>query len=163
MLAFKAPDVLIQVVDATVLQRDLELTLELILLGKPLVVALNRVDEARRKGLYINPRALSELLRVPVVPTVAHMGLGVSDLFVAVLGAARENPPPLPQAPSAHIDAALEPLRTLLAKSEVVEAFRVPWPFLCMQLAENNDYSGCRSPLFSSFSPSTSRAFRPLR
>ena len=75
-LAFRSPDVLIQVVDATALQRDLELTLELCLLGKPLVIALNRVDEARRKGLYINTRALSEHLGVPVVATVAHMGLG---------------------------------------------------------------------------------------
>ncbi|HOL64777.1 MAG TPA: FeoB small GTPase domain-containing protein, partial [Accumulibacter sp.] len=79
LAAFPPPDVLIQVVDATALQRDLELTLELCLLGKPLLIALNRVDEARRKGVYINPRALAERLGVPVVATVAHMGLGVSE------------------------------------------------------------------------------------
>jgi ferrous iron transport protein B len=154
VLAFNAPDVLIQVVDATALQRDLELTLELTLLGKPLVVALNRVDEARRKGLYINPRALSERLGVPVVPTVAHMGIGVSELFVAALAAARDKVLPLPQTPSAHIDTALKPLRSLLERPEIEAAFRVPWPFLCMQLAENNDYFlqelGCHFPLLLS-------------
>lgn len=139
-LAFRSPDVLIQVVDATALQRDLELTLELCLLGKPLVIALNRVDEARRKGLYINTRALSEHLGVPVVATVAHMGLGVSEVFVAALAAARKKEPPRTSAPSKYIDVTLESLRVLLARPEVAEAFRAPWPFLLMQLAENDDY-----------------------
>jgi len=139
-LAFRSPDVLIQVVDATALQRDLELTLELCLLGKPLVIALNRVDEARRKGLYINTRALSEYLGVPVVATVAHMGLGVSEVFLAALAAARKKEPPRTSAPSEYIDVTLESLRVVLARPEVAEAFRAPWPFLLMQLAENDDY-----------------------
>lgn len=138
--AFNAPDVLLQVVDATALQRDLELTLELSLLGRPLLIALNRVDEARRKGLYINARALSELLGVPVVATAAHMGLGVSDLFAAALTAARAGQQPLPQLPSAHIAQRLDALRLILARPEVEEAFRVPSAFLLMHLAESCDY-----------------------
>ncbi|HPT51602.1 MAG TPA: ferrous iron transporter B [Accumulibacter sp.] len=147
---FNAPDVLIQVVDATALQRDLELTMELSLLGKPLLLALNRVDEARRKGLYINTRALSDRLGVPVVATVAHMGLGVAELFAAALSEVRDGRLPRPQTPSPHIERRLAPLRALLASPEVVEAFRVPSPFLLMQLAENNDYFlqelGCHLP-----------------
>jgi ferrous iron transport protein B len=139
-VAFHSPDVLIQVVDATALQRDLELTLELTLLGRPLVIALNRVDEARRKGLYINTAALSDRLGVPVVATVAHMGLGVAELFRAVLAAARNGTVPVTQSPSGYIDEALKPLRALVARPEVGEAFQVPWRFLLMQLAENNDY-----------------------
>ena len=139
-VAFPPPDVLIQVVDATALERDLELSLELSLLGKPLVIALNRVDEARKKGIYINVRALSEQLGVPVVATVAHMGIGVSELFAAALRAAREKVCPLPQPCSAHIRDSLKTLSTLLARPEIEEAFRVPRPLLLMQLAENNDY-----------------------
>ena len=139
-VAFHSPDVLIQVVDATTLQRDLELTLELCLLGKPLLIALNRVDEARRKGLYVNHRALSDLLGVPVMPTVAHMGLGVRELFAAALEVARARAAPLAPSASAHIAVALEPLRGLLARPELEQAFQVPSPFLLMQLAENNDY-----------------------
>jgi len=138
--AFNAPDVLIQVVDATALQRDLELTLELSLLGRPLLIALNRVDEARRKGLYINARALSELLGVPVVATAAHMGLGVAELFAAALDTARGGRPVLPQSPSAPIAERLGALRTVLARPEVDAAFRVPASFLLMHLAASDDY-----------------------
>ncbi len=139
-VAFKAPDVLIQVVDATALERDLELSLELALLGRPLVIALNRMDEAREKGLYINVRALSEQLGVPVLATVAHMGVGLTALFAAALRAARENVCPLPQPPSAHIAKSLDALNAVLAQPEVDAAFRVPRPLLLMQLAENDDY-----------------------
>ncbi len=137
---FPAPDVLIQVVDATALERDLELSLELSLLGKPLVIALNRVDEARNKGLYINAKALSAQLGVPVVSTVAHMGIGVAELFANAVRMAREKVCPLPQPPSAHIAASLKTLNGLLARPAVDEAFRMPRPLLLMQLAENNDY-----------------------
>jgi ferrous iron transport protein B len=139
-VAFRAPDVLIQVVDATALERDLELALELALLGRPLVIALNRMDEAREKGLYINVRALSEQLGVPVLPTVAHMGVGLTQLFAAALAAAREKICPLPQPPSPHIVKSLEPLNALLARPEVEEGFRMPRPLLLLQLAENDDY-----------------------
>lgn len=70
---FPAPDVLVQVIDATRLEKDIELSLELSLFGRPLVIALNRIDEARKKGLYINIQALSERLGAPVIPTIAHM------------------------------------------------------------------------------------------
>ncbi|TAK51951.1 MAG: ferrous iron transporter B [Gammaproteobacteria bacterium] len=137
---FRAPDVLVQVVDATTLDRDLELSLELTLLGRPLVIALNRMDEARDKGLYVNAKALSERLGVPVVPTVAHMGMGLTELFAAALEAARAQAGPAPQLLSAHIRASLEPLDALLARPEIEQAFRVPRPLLLMQLAENDDW-----------------------
>ena len=137
---FERPDVLLQVVDATTLERDLELTLELGLLGRPVVIALNRIDEARRKGIYLNVRALAERLGVPVVPTVAHMGKGIRELFDAVVAVAREGVCPLPQPPSRHLADALLPLNALLSAPEVEEAFQVPRPLLLTQLAENDDY-----------------------
>jgi len=137
---FRAPDVLLQVVDATALERDLELSLELSLLGKPMVVALNRMDEARDKGLHVNARALSERLGVPVVATVAHMGIGLSELFAAALAAARGKVCPLAQQCSGHIRERLGPLNAILARPEIAEAFRVPRPLLLMQLAENDDW-----------------------
>jgi ferrous iron transport protein B len=137
---FRAPDVLVQVVDATTLDRDLELSLELTLLGRPLVIALNRMDEARDKGLYVNAKALSERLGVPVVPTVAHMGMGLSELFAAALEAARAQAGPAPQLLSPHIRVSLEPLDALLARPGIEQAFRVPRSLLLMQLAENDDW-----------------------
>ncbi len=137
---FPEPDVLVQVVDATTLEKDLELSLELSLLGRPLVIALNRIDEARKKGLFINVQALSEKLGVPVIPTIAHMGKGISALFEAVLDVAREKTCPLPQPPTKHINESLKALKAIISRPEIEEVFRVPRALLLAQLAENDDY-----------------------
>ncbi len=138
--AFAAPDVLLLVMDATALERDLELALELAQIGKPMVVALNRMDEARDKRLFINVRALSAKLGVPVVPTVAHMGIGLADLFSTVIRAAREGRAPTPQLPSPHIAAQMAPIAGIASQADVATAFAMPTTFLALQLAENNDY-----------------------
>jgi ferrous iron transport protein B len=138
--AFAAPDVLLLVMDATALERDLELALELAQIGKPMVVALNRMDEARAKRLFINVRALSAKLGVPVVPTVAHMGIGLADLFSTVIRAAREGRAPTPQPPSPHIAAQMAPIAEIASQADVATAFTMPTTFLALQLAENNDY-----------------------
>jgi ferrous iron transport protein B len=137
---FPAPDVLVQVVDATTLEKDLELSLELGVFGRPLVIALNRVDEARKKGLFINVHALSERLGAPVVPTIAHMGKGIAALFEAVLDVAREKTCPLPQASTRHIAESLKALNALIARPEIEDVFQVPRALLLAQLAENDDY-----------------------
>lgn len=137
---FAAPDVLLLVMDATALERDLELALEVAQLGKPMVIALNRMDEARAKRLFINVRALSARLGAPVIPTVAHMGIGLADLFATVVRAAREARSPHPQPPSPHIAAHLAPIARIAAQADVVSAFGLPITFLAMQLAENDDY-----------------------
>ena len=140
LVDFTAPDVLVQVVDATALERDLELSLELNLFGRPLVIALNRVDEARKKGIYINVEALGEKLGAPVVPTIAHMGKGVSLLFETILRVAREKSCPLPQPPARHISSSLLPLGKIIARPEIEEVFHIPRALLLSQLADNDDY-----------------------
>jgi len=77
-------DVVINVVDAVHLDRDLFLTQQLIDMGFPVVVALNMVDEAAREGLKVDHAKLSELLGVPVVPTVATKRQGLEELKKAV-------------------------------------------------------------------------------
>jgi len=137
---FAPPDVIIQVVDATALDRHLELTIELSQIGKPMVLALNMMDEARNKGLHINSRSLSKQLGIPVVPTVALMGYGILELFTAAANAVREGEYPHPQRPSDHIVKSLQPLRKALHDPELQKAFRVPYSFLVMQVAENDSY-----------------------
>jgi hypothetical protein len=81
---FAPPDLIVQVVDATSLQSHLELTLELSQLGRPIVLALNHMDEALRKRASTSTsRSLEKLLGMPVVPTVALMGQGIAQLFAA--------------------------------------------------------------------------------
>ncbi|MBM3296301.1 MAG: ferrous iron transporter B, partial [Candidatus Aminicenantes bacterium] len=75
------PDVVINVVDASILGRSLELTLELMELGLPMVIALNMTDLAERKGIRIDPRRLENALGLPVVPTVASRGRGIKELL----------------------------------------------------------------------------------
>lgn len=86
LLAGKA-DVILNVIDASHLDRSLELTLELMSLERPLVVALNMMDEADRKGINIDVAKLSEMLGVPVVPCIAATGRGLTELLETALEA----------------------------------------------------------------------------
>ena len=137
---FSPPDVIVQVVDATALERHLELTLELAQFGRPLLVALNRTDEAQERGIYVNRRALSAQLGVPVVPTVAIMGHGISELFRAAANAVREGEHPPAQSAGQHIMERLQPLVAALAATEIQRAFRVPAQLLAMRIAEGDRY-----------------------
>jgi ferrous iron transport protein B len=76
--------VIVNVVDAAHLDRDLFLTLQLAECGVPMVVALNLVDEARKAGVEPDAAELEELLGVPVVPTVAVKGEGLGELAEAI-------------------------------------------------------------------------------
>ena len=83
-------DVVINVVDATNLERNLYLTLEILERGIPAAVALNLWDEAGHQGITINVAGLERLLGVPVVPTVGLAGQGIREL-VDRLGEARPS------------------------------------------------------------------------
>lgn len=74
-------DVIINVVDATNLERNLYLTLELIERRLPLIIALNLWDEAQHKGIIIDIPKLEAILGVPVVPTAAIRGQGITQLI----------------------------------------------------------------------------------
>jgi len=73
-------DVVINVVDATNLERNLNLTLQLLEKGIPMVIALNMWDDVGHRGIKINLSRLEELLGIPLVPTVAVTGQGIKDL-----------------------------------------------------------------------------------
>jgi ferrous iron transport protein B len=93
-LAAQELDVIINVVDATHLAYGLELTLELLELHRPLVIAVNMMDEALRTGMRIDGHDLQARLGVPVLPLVASRGQGVRALFLAALDAARSAKTP---------------------------------------------------------------------
>jgi len=75
------PDLIVNVVDASTLSRGLELTLELVELGYPMVVALNMMDVAERKGVQIETGRIERFVGAPVVPTIAAHGRGVKELL----------------------------------------------------------------------------------
>ena len=76
----KRPDLVVCVVDATNLRRNLRLVLAVQRLGLPCVVALNMVDLAKRRGIEVDPQALSQAIGIPVVPTVAVQSGGANAL-----------------------------------------------------------------------------------
>ncbi|MFO0751819.1 MAG: ferrous iron transport protein B [Thermodesulfovibrionales bacterium] len=80
-LVRETPDVVVNVVDATNLERNLYLTAQLMELGIPLVMALNMYDEAEQKGYRIDIRAMEEMLGISVVPTVATKKTGLDELI----------------------------------------------------------------------------------
>ena len=82
------PDVIVNIVDATNLERNLYLTTELINMNRPMVIALNMFDELKQKGISLDYKKLSEMIGVPIVPTVARTGEGVRQLFDAVIAVA---------------------------------------------------------------------------
>ena len=78
------PDIVVSVVDASNLERHLQLTLQIIELGLPCVLALNMVDVAERSGLRLDPAKLSEELGIPVVPMQANAKKGIVELKQAL-------------------------------------------------------------------------------
>ncbi len=76
-------DCVINVVDASHLGLHLGLTLELLELGRPMILALNLIDEADHLGIQINIRELSEKLGIPVIPMIASKGRGIREVFFA--------------------------------------------------------------------------------
>ncbi len=83
-ILFGQPSVTIVVVDATRLERNLNLALQVLEITDRVVVALNLMDEAKRHGLRVDERRLARDLGVPVVPMAARQGDGVQDLLKAV-------------------------------------------------------------------------------
>ncbi|MEM2881856.1 MAG: ferrous iron transport protein B [Candidatus Bathyarchaeia archaeon] len=84
-IATGRPDVIVNVVDASSLERNLYFTLQLLEMEAPLIIALNQVDYASKKGIRIDAKRLSELLGVPVVPTVAITGEGIEELLRTIV------------------------------------------------------------------------------
>lgn len=83
-ILFGQPDVTIVVVDATRLERNLNLVLQVLEITNRVVVCLNLMDEARRHGIQVDERRLARDLGVPVVPSVARQGEGIPELLAAV-------------------------------------------------------------------------------
>ena len=81
----QSPDVIINVVDSSNLERNLFLTTELIDMDRSMVVALNMFDELRNSGDTLDYVMLGKMIGVPIVPTVSNSGEGIDDLFDSVI------------------------------------------------------------------------------
>ena len=115
MLLDGGADVVVHVVDAKNLSRMLPITLQLLEVGRPLVIALNMMDEAERLGLCIARPALADRLGVAVVPVVAVSGRGIPELRAAIAAAGTGRAPvPAPPVYGNGVGTALRTLRERL-------------------------------------------------
>lgn len=89
----ETPDLIVNIVDASALERNLFLTLQLIELGRPVIIALNMMDEAEKRGIKIDVEALSKSLGVPIIPIVARKEQGLNTLLDQVLEIASMQEP----------------------------------------------------------------------
>ena len=134
-------DLIINIIDASQLGRSLPLTLELIDLGIPIIVALNMMDEASRKGIEIDVEELAQLLNLPVQTTIASKNLGVRDLFQdakEVIENGKEN---VPQSIACQRD--VEEIITELEEviqNKYSKKFIYPSRFLAIKLLEDDHY-----------------------
>ncbi|MCB1792223.1 MAG: Fe(2+) transporter permease subunit FeoB [Gammaproteobacteria bacterium] len=108
-------DLVVNVVDAANLERNLYFTVQLLEMGVPLVVALNMMDVARKRGVEIDVNELSRLLGCPVVPIVATTGEGLSELKARILAVAdARQAPGFPLALDESVEQAVLRLMPLL-------------------------------------------------
>jgi len=133
------PDVVVDIVDASNIERNLYLTLLLLELEANVVVVLNMYDVAEEKGYKIDARKLSDQLGVSIVPTVATRKLGMEELKEAILRAAEAKAPRKPKIDyGKEIEEVIESVSEIIRKDEAL-AERYPARWLAIKLLEGDE------------------------
>lgn len=130
-------DVILNVVDASLLGRGLELTLELLELEKPMVLILNMIDEAERKGIAIDEKKLSGILGIPVVKTIGHRGIGLTEVINQAVKAKEEGLKGYLLPFSRDVEGVIRRAMERLASSERTKG--LPLRFLAIKVLERDE------------------------
>ena len=131
-------DVVVNVVDASLLSRSLELTIQITELNVPMVLCLNMMDEAERKGIHIDTHRLEEILGVPVVSAIAVKGKGIREVFQAAIKTAETRKKPRKIEYSKDIEDIVTELgKTIKDESEKLD---IPSRLFALKLLENDQY-----------------------
>jgi len=133
-------DVVIDVIDASLLSRSLELTLQLLELKIPMVICLNMIDEADRKGVKIDIEKLSKILDVPVVPVIAVKGKGIKELFSTAYKMGEKKKIGKTLNFSKDVEEVIEKLSAQIKEKQISKEFNVPERFLAIKYLENDRY-----------------------
>jgi len=136
------PDVVIHVVDSSNLERNLFLTVQLLELGIPLVIALNMSDVALSRGIAIDSGNLSTLLGVPVIETVGTKSKGIPELLEAAVDTALTTSEWLPRRLTygSSADTALEELLGIITERHILDGTVPPW-WLAIRLLEGDSHA----------------------
>ena len=98
------PDVIVLLVNAAALERSLYLLAELLLLGPPVIVAINMIDVAEGQGIQIDIKAIQKSLGIPVVPMVATKNRGIKDVVSQIIAVSHKEVPYKPRIPEVARD-----------------------------------------------------------
>ncbi|WP_297534413.1 ferrous iron transport protein B [Thermococcus sp.] len=134
------PDVVVNVVDATSVLRNLYLTMEIFEMGlKNIIIALNKVDLAEKKGIRIDPAKMSKALGVPVVPLSAKEGIGIEKLKEKIWEMAHgriKTNPVLPRY-DPEVEREIEHISKCLERTELASRYPLRW--LAIKLLQRDD------------------------
>ncbi|RLQ97148.1 ferrous iron transport protein B [Falsibacillus albus] len=124
---------ILNIVDASQLERNLQLTLTLLEFGKPVHIGLNMMDVAKKRGIHINVNKLSSLLGATVTPIIARTGKGCLEMQKVLLDSTEKQPP-------LHIDYGPE-IEGLIAELQSTFPMDISFPsrWLSLQLLEGNE------------------------
>nr|WP_321391737.1 ferrous iron transport protein B [uncultured Desulfuromusa sp.] len=134
------PDIVVDIVDATMLERHLYLAIQFFELGIPVVLALNMMDDAKKQGIRIDRNKLSELLNCPVVETVARSGQGKKELIEAAIKHAQHKNKtwaPLDISYGPDIDLALDEMEEIIQNHNFMTD-RYPARWVALKYLEND-------------------------
>ena len=137
----EVPDVVVNVIDSSNLQRNLYLTTQLIDMNLRVVMALNMYDELQARGDRLDTRQLGWLLGMPVVPTVSRTGYGIDDLFDTVIQIYEKSDPHL--ARHIHInhgtelEQSIRRIKSLISRTEDIRS-KYSTRYLAIKYLEND-------------------------
>ncbi len=162
------PDIVIDIVDSSNVERNLYLTVQIMELNVPVILVFNMSDEAVKRGLDIDTRKLSEIFGVPIITTVGHKGKGIIELKEKIVEIAKTYTQSAPKEIALdygpEINESIEKLIPILEKSqELVKKYPPKW--LALKLLENDtniinivkSYFSESSELFETLSNATKR------
>lgn len=135
------PGCVINIVDATNLERNLYLTVQLLELGSPIVIALNMMDEVRKQGRHIDTSLLSRHLGVPAVETVARTGEGRDEMISAAIKISDERQgslKPLVISYGPDLDEAIDQISKMIEDLKICE-FGFPPRWIAIKYLEGDD------------------------
>ena len=129
----------IDVADASALERNLLLTVQLLEMGMPLVLACNMMDEARESGIQIDMERLGKFLHAPVLPMIARQGVGLRETMAAAVKLAQEaRPEPLRISYGPDLDAALLEMERIIETTGLLDGVYAP-RWTALKLLENDE------------------------
>ena len=137
-LVKEKPEVVINIIDASNLERNLYLTTQFLELGCPLIIALNMIDVAKDRGIEIKAEKLTELLGVPVVPIIARSGQGTDALISQAITQAAQKWQPRDISYGEDLDETIMELIAIIAETNFL-THTYPARFTAIKYLEHDD------------------------